>query len=389
MTVDTATLTAELARLVQIPSVNPDHAGPEAGPPGEAAMADEVAERLERLGASVTIDEVAPGRPNVYGLVPGRTARTIALDVHLDTVGVEHMTVPPFDGRIEDGRVYGRGSVDTKASLAVMISVLDELKRQGRRPESAVLVVGTVSEEAGGLKGAVAFREWAERTGVDVAQLMVAEPTNCAPVFGHKGGCGFEVVVHGHAAHSSTPHLGTNAIAAAARIVTAMEDEHHSLQDGESSTEVGLGTLTVSMISGGRARNIVPDRCEIAVGRRIVPHEDPYAEFARLTEIARAAAEPCTIDVELINGVASPAFYQSPDSAFARQLAGWSGNPPTTVPYGSNALRYLELADEMIVLGPGSIDQAHQAIEWVEISELEKLAAIYERWLCEPVDVAI
>lgn len=384
MTVEAATLTAELARLVQIPSVNPDHAGPGAGIPGEAAVAADVAEHLEAAGATVTVEEVEPGRPNVYGLVPGRSERIVALDVHLDTVGVEHMTVPPFDGRVEDGRVYGRGSVDTKASMAVMLAVLDDLHRAGDRPESTVLVVGTVSEEAGGLKGAVAFREWVEREGIEIAQLVVAEPTGCAPVFGHKGGCGFEVVVHGRAAHSSTPHLGCNAIAAAARIVTAMDAEHVRLQDGEAATEVGTGTITVSMISGGRARNIVPDRCELTVGRRIAPFEDPHAEFARLTEVARRAAEPCTIDAGLINGIASPAFYQSPDSPFTRRLSDWSGNPPTTVPYGSNALRYLDMADEMIVLGPGSIDQAHQAVEWVEIGELETLAAVYRRWVCEP-----
>lgn len=231
----------------------------------------------------------------------------------------------------------------------------------------------------------MAFREWAERQGVEIAQLMVAEPTNCAPVFGHKGGCGFEVVVHGHAAHSSTPHLGRNAITAAARIVTAMDAEHLRLQEGRAETEVGLGTITVSTITGGLARNIVPDRCELTVGRRIAPFEDPYVEFDRLTDVARRAAEPCTVETALINGIASPAFYQAPDSTFTRRLAEWSGHAPATVPYGSNALRYIDFADEMIVLGPGSIDQAHQAVEWIEISELERLARIYECWLREPL----
>ena len=227
---------------------------------------------------------------------------------------------------------------------------------------------------------AKAFRKWVEREGLELAQLMVAEPTECRPVFGHKGGCGFDVVVHGHAAHSSKPHLGLNAIAGAARIVMAMEAEHGRLQDEPASTAVGTGTTNVSLISGGLAKNIVPDRCELSIGRRIVPFEDPNEEFERLTEIVRAAAAPCEIDVEIGHGPMS-AFYQSPDSPWTGQLGEWSGLEPGAVPYGSNALEYGGLAEEMIVLGPGSIDQAHQAVEWVEISELELLARIYERWL--------
>ena len=122
------------------------------------------------------------------------------------------------------------------------------------------------------------------------------------------------------------------------------------------------------------------------MGRRIAPFEDPDDEFERLTEIARVAAAPCEIEVELINGRSSPAFYQSPDSPWTAQLAEWSGLAPTTVPYGSNALEYGGLAGEMIVLGPGSVDQAHQAVEWVEIAQLQLLAEIYERWLTTPPD---
>jgi acetylornithine deacetylase/succinyl-diaminopimelate desuccinylase-like protein len=87
------------------------------------------------------------------------------LDVHTDTVTVEHCEGDPFDGRIADGRVYGRGSVDTKASLGVMMSVLEMARAEGKRPVPNLVVVGSVSEEAGGMIGARGFRKWAEAGG--------------------------------------------------------------------------------------------------------------------------------------------------------------------------------------------------------------------------------
>ena len=117
-------LADSVAALVRIPSVNPLHTGPRAtaaGPIGERPIAEYLGSRFRELGATeVVLDEVLDGRPNVYGLFPGRTDRLVVIDVHTDTVTVEHMTDPPFDGRIEDGRVWGRGALDTKASLGVV-----------------------------------------------------------------------------------------------------------------------------------------------------------------------------------------------------------------------------------------------------------------------------
>src|SRR5690606_6002128 len=110
-----------VAELVRIPSVNPLQGGPRAtaaGPIGERALAEHLARRFEALGAhEVVLDPVVDDRPNVYATFPGRRDRLAVLDVHTDTVAVEHMTDPPFDGRIADGCVWGRGALDTKASL--------------------------------------------------------------------------------------------------------------------------------------------------------------------------------------------------------------------------------------------------------------------------------
>lgn len=377
---DAAQVAEWLGRLVRIPSVNPNQTGPKAGTPGEKAIAQALADDFEALGATVELYEVTEdGRPNVYATIPGHTDRLVVLDVHTDTVSVEHMTDDPFDGRIEDGRVWGRGAVDTKASLAIALSLAKSWKTNGLKPTPTFLVVGSISEETGGLLGAIAFREWAEARGLTVDQLIVSEPTLCSPLYGHKGGCGMQVDIFGEAAHSSTPHLGRNAIVAAARAIVALQGEHDRLQRLPPTSDVGNGTLTTALITGGTGGNVVPDRCTFNVGRRIAPFEDPDEIEPILQALIREAAKPCT--VEFTPTAHSKAFYQSPDSPLVRGLAAWAGTQPTTAPYGTNALRYEGFAKEIVVFGPGSIDQAHKAQEWVELAELDRATKALWQWL--------
>ncbi len=383
MTARTEHLASWVSRLVQIPSVNPLHAGPrslEAGALGETRLAEALAGFFKDLGADdVELVEVFEGRPNVYGIWEGTTDRWVVLDVHTDTVTIEHCLGDPFDGRVADGRVYGRGSVDTKASLGVMMAVLENARAEGRGPTPNLVVVGSISEEAGGLLGAVGFREWAEARGLRPNEVIVAEPTMCAPIYGHKGGVGFEVEVHGLAAHSSMPHLGRNAIYAAAKLILALEAENQRLQYGHAATAVGLGTLGVSIINGGTGGNIVPDRCVLNVGRRVVPGEDKDEVAAALVALIERAC-PLPVTVTQIN-TGSPAFYQSPDSPFVRQISAWAGTEPEVAPYGTNALRYDGFAEQMVVFGPGSIDNAHTAVEWVPLEQLERCEQVFRSWL--------
>lgn len=367
-----------LSQMVQIPSVNPVQQGPRAEVPGEKAMAEFLAARFRELGGEVALEEVLPGRPNVYGVWQGKTDRWVALDVHTDTVSVEQMTDDPFDGRMENGRVWGRGAVDTKASLALILAILEDLQEAGEKLEPNLIVVGTISEETGG-EGARAFAQWIRRKAIALDQLMVAEPTLCMPVHGHKGILAMEFVVRGKTAHSAKPHLGQNAITAAAHLIVALEQEHERLQRVPPLSELGPATLTVSVIQGGKGHNVVPDSCHVWAGKRMVPGEDPEEDLAYFEELAEKS---CPLPVEMKTRLGVPAFYQTADSPWIQQLAGWSGQPPSVVPYGTNALAYGgDLAKEMVIFGPGSIDQAHGEVEWVEIAELEKAMGIYRKWL--------
>jgi acetylornithine deacetylase/succinyl-diaminopimelate desuccinylase-like protein len=300
MTITAEHLAESVARLVRIPSVNPLHAGPisEAhGSDGERGVAEHLANRFDELGASeVVLHEVLDGRPNVYAFFPGRSERLVVLDVHTDTVTVEHMTDPPFDGRIEDGHVWGRGALDTKASLGVITALLESWAGDNLRPEPTLLVVGSIAEEAGGLVGATYFRPWADERGLEIDQLLVAEPTQLAPIHGHKGGAALRITALGESAHSSLPHLGKNAIEAMAPVILALQAENARLQTLEPTSELGNGTLSVTMIDGGTGGNVIPATCTIVAGRRIVPGEDAQEVYDAL---AALAAEACPLPVHI------------------------------------------------------------------------------------------
>ncbi len=390
MPVTAEALARSVADLVRIPSVNPLHAGPRAlahGPAGEGALAARLAGLLDRCGAtSVVQADVQPGRPNVYARFGGRTDRLVLLDVHTDTVTVEHMSDPPFDGRIVDGCVWGRGALDTKATLGVMLALLAAWQRQGLRPAPTLLLVGSVSEEAGGLLGANHCRSWVHEHGLQVDQLLVAEPTQFRPVHGVKGLVLIEVTALGVAAHSACPDQGLNAVEAMAGVIAAFTAEGERLRQQPAATALGPGSVSVTQIAGGVASNVIPDRCSITVGRRLVPGEDPAQVLDQLRSIAQAACPiPCEVrsllPVTPDGKPASPAFYQPPDSPLVRFLATACGTEPAVAPFGCNALRYTGLAAQIAVFGPGSIDDAHQATERIAIADLVRLAAVLEAWL--------
>lgn len=364
-----------LSHLVQIPSVSPDQAGPRAGIAGEARIAEEVANWFRHLGGEVHVDAVLPGRPNVYGIWRGATTQWLGVDVHVDTAGVEQMVGDPFSGAIANECVYGRGAVDDKASLAVVLALLEQMKVSGQRPTANLLIAATVDEEVGAL-GAPAAARWLQRQGVVLDQMIVAEPTLCTPVYGHKGVVRLAFQVLGQAAHSSQPHLGLNAIVAAAHLVLILQQEHERLLT-LPPTALGNPTLTVSLIAGGNGINVVPNICTVSIDRRMVNGERAVAVTEALQQLAEVCC-PQRLTVQVLQLL--EAYYQAPDGPFVTNVAAWSGTTPQVAPYGTNAWAYADVSKECVVFGPGAIEQAHGPEEWVALAEMEKAAHIYAQW---------
>jgi len=364
-----------LSRLVQIPSVSPDQAGPRAGVKGEARIATDVAQWFRQFGGEVYVDEALPGRPNVYGIWRGQSTQWLGVDVHVDTVGVEQMRGNPFSGAIADGFVYGRGAVDDKASLAIILAILERMAATGQRPIANLLIAATVDEEVGAL-GAPAAARWLQYKGIVLDQMIVAEPTLCTPLYGHKGVVRLAFQVLGKSAHSSQPHLGQNAIVAASRLVLALQVEHERLLT-LPPTPLGNPTLTVSLMAGGNGINVVPNACTVSIDRRVVNGERTVAITEALQQLAEESC-PQQVTVQVLQLL--EAYYQAPDTPLVVNLAAWSDTTPQVAPYGTNAWAYANVTKECAIFGPGAIEQAHGPEEWVAIAEMEKAAQIYARW---------
>jgi len=364
-----------LADLVRINSVNSSYEGG----PGEREVASYMRRFFEQRGIEVWEQEVFPGRPNVLARLPGRdTTRRIVLEAHTDTVSVKGMTIPPFDPVIAGGKIYGRGSCDTKAGLATMMHALASLKADGITPPCEVLLAAVVDEEFS-YRGVVRLCE-----GLKAAAAIVAEPTEMRAVIATKGVLRCRIVVHGKSAHSSKPHLGVNAITHMARVIAAIEADNERVSAVQHPL-VGSGTCNVGVISGGVQVNFVPDRCAIEIDRRLLPGEraeNAARHYQRLLEglpgVQAEIERPFLLADEALDTPADSAVVQVA-SGVLRGL-GLNGDP-CGVPFGCDASKLSRAGIPSIVFGPGSIDRAHTADEYVELDQVEQALEFQRRFL--------
>lgn len=362
-----------LAELVAINSINPSYEG---GVPEQA-----VAEYVERYFAAQGIptfrQEVEPGRFNVIARLDGQNpARRVVLEAHMDTVSVNGMTIAPFDPVVRDGLLYGRGSCDTKAGLAGMMWALATLKAEGVTPPCEIWLAAAVDEEYS-FKGVLKLCE-----GLEAHAAIVAEPTEMRLVRASKGVLRWRMRTIGKAAHSAKPHLGVSAISKMATVIQALDNEGAALA-ARSHPLLGPGTVSIGLIRGGEQINFVPDRCEIAIDRRLIPGEDPEAIWQGY---ARMAAElGCEIDRPIIADSPLETSEESGVVRVAQRVLAGLGRPGEAVgvPYGSDASKLARQGVPSIIFGAGSIDRAHAAVEFVECDQVVEAAGFFRQFIQE------
>lgn len=250
-----------LRDLVAIDSVNPSLVP---GAAGEAQVANAVAAHMQRIGLDVRLQEVAPGRPNVIGVLEGvQRGRSLMLCGHLDTVGVAGMPAP-FDPVERDGRLYGRGSQDMKAGVAAMIDAARLARDRGFR-KGRLVIAAVVDEEYASIGADALVSQWTADGAV------VTEPTELQVGVGHKGFAWATIETRGRAAHGSRPAEGRDAIVRMGRVLTRLERLDAKLQALPPHPLIGTGSLHASIIQGGRELSSYPDRCVLQVECRTVP----------------------------------------------------------------------------------------------------------------------
>jgi acetylornithine deacetylase len=354
-----------LADLVAIDSVNPSLV---AGAAGEARVAAFIADHMRALGLEVHVQEAAPGRPNVVGVLDtGVPGPTLMFCGHTDTVGVEGMAAP-FTPVIRDGRLYGRGSQDMKGGLAAMIDAARVVR--GQRGARGRLVVAAISDEEFASIGADALvREWTADAAV------VTEPTSLQIGVGHKGFTWIEIDVKGTAAHGSRPREGRDAIVRAGRVLARLEQLDRELQSRTPHPIMDVASLHASTIHGGREWSVYPDFCRLQVERRTVAGESAAGALAEVASLlATLRGEDSSFEAEARVVFSRPPYETPAGHGLVPALRSAMGSRglearETGMSFWTDAAVLGEAGIPSVLFGPGGAG-LHSIEEYVNIDEV-------------------
>lgn len=367
---------AFLQALVRVPSVNP---------PGDVREAIRLVE--EKLAAEGFATKVVGGTPekvNLVATLQGQAAGPrLAFNAHVDVVPIGEESAwqyPPFGGEIHDGRVYGRGAGDDKASVTAQVMAAIALARSGVPFDGALIVTEVADEEIGGAAGAGYI---VQQGHVEADYVIVGEQTFGQICVGERGGSPVKVTVFGKTGHAATPWKGVNAIEGIARVITALREELWPVLAQRTHPFLNQSTATISMIEGGVKTNVIPDRCTIHIDRRILPGETPEGVVAEIRAVAkRAIADVPGLRVETsapIGRLAIEADPASPVSQALQAATRYIGKEIVLTGFfaGTDGKHFAPKGWPTLIMGPGDPATAHTPNEWVGIDEVIEATKLY------------
>ena len=335
---------------------------------------------LDNLGIESRLTHDSTGsKANLWATIGPDVKGGVVLSGHIDVVPVDGQdwSADPFKMRQSDGKLIGRGVVDMKGFVAVALAIAPEMKR--RNLNIPIHFAFSYDEEVGciGVRGLI--DDVVENLPLPRA-VIVGEPTLMKIIGGHKGSRSMRSVVRGIPAHSSDPRLGANSIMAAARLVTFLEDLQKDLADNadpNSPFDPPYTTIDLGIINGGTANNIIPEFTTVQWGFRELPTDDADALEQRVRDHIANEIDPGLKKVSDKAGVTTEKYNtvpglrpdaDSPAEQLIRHLSGL--NESGTVSFGTEAGLFQQAGMPAVVYGPGSIEQAHQPDEFIEISQL-------------------
>ncbi len=295
---------------------------------------------------------------------------------HFDTVplGAKAWRVDPFAGKIENGKLYGRGSSDMKGGLAAMI-VAAILASKDNSPSGGVRLVLTSGEELG-CQGAEHLVETYGNLG-RARGIIVGEPTANTPAIGHKGGLYLNLETSGITAHSSMPHLGDNAIYKVARAISKIEKFDFGV---EKDKLLGFPAINVGKVNGGMNINSVPDHASFTIDARTTTKVDHQKLLNNLKkELGDEVSIETLVDLKAVSSNENDPFVQSVYAAC--NIRKGAGGFPKSMPYltDGSVLQPAYGGVPTIILGPGQPEMAHQTDEFCYIKNIEQAVNIYKR----------
>lgn len=360
--------------LVRINSTNPS-LSPQG--PGEAAIGAYVADALQSLGVEVTTYVIEPGRVNVVGRVKGSgQGRSLLLNAHMDTVGVEGMTIDPFSGKIKDGKLFGRGAQDMKGSLAAMMAAAKALVDDGVKPQGDLILAAVADEEY----ASIGTADLVKHVTADAA--IVTEPTDLTLCRAHRGFIWYDVETFGRAAHGSRFSEGIDANMRMGRFLARLDLLEQELRQRPPHPLVGPPSLHAATLHGGSEISVYAAHCLLQIERRTNPGETE----AQATNELQRILEQLKREDPSFTATLRPTFQREPfeigPNATIVDLLGLTmkerlGGVPahTGQTFWTDASILARAGMETVLVGPTGRG-LHSAEEWVDLQSLEDLAAI-------------
>lgn len=309
----------------------------------------------------------------------GNTAGGLMLSGHSDVVPVDNQqwTTDPFEPEVRDGRLYGRGAADMKSFIGV---VMDRLEAMSRATLQSPIHLAISFDEEVGCRGGAQFAEFdLAESGLTPAYCFVGEPSSMEVIAGHKSINSTLVRFHGVTAHSSLTSQGVNAVEYAAKFTTFMRDQFDAWRtEGpfDEAYPITFTTGSVNRFHGGTAGNIVPDFCEVEVEFRSHHLVDVDAMFEKMRAYAdelqtqmQAENEQASVEFTILSkvpGLDTPLEAEVVDLAVS--LGGHRSDGKVT--YATEAGQFSGAGVPSVVVGPGSIEQAHKADEWIALDQI-------------------
>ena len=351
-------------------------------PPGnERALACYAAAILQANGLNPILQDLGSSRANLICEIGDGDECRLILNGHLDTVPAEGEWIhDPFAGNNDGDHIYGRGACDMKAGLACMLQAFIDTAKEGRKLRGRLKLLFVADEETSNLGLRSYLAEHNDHDIRTAAQnyVLIGEPTELRACNSHYGVERYWISIHGTSAHSSRPELGINAISGAAAVVENMDSYHRELR--LRITESGSPSCAVTMIEGGEKQNSIPARARVFIDRRTLPGEK--AEDVRKEIEDRLASEAglkgCSSTVEPCFSFASGLLPR--DNSFLSAVLEETGQAePWVFTAGCEQGIMLSAGYEAVILGPGSIKDAHMPDEKVSLADLVRAYDIYRR----------
>ncbi len=373
-----------LDRLVAFPSVSAD---------SNMDLIRFVGEYLESWHVPFRLTSSIDGhKANLFATIAAQngemTQGGLVLSGHTDVVPVtaQRWSSDPFTVTERDGKLFGRGTSDMKGFCAVALAQVPALVAH---PLPVPLHIALSCDEETGCQGVPSLLADLLTEGIRPRAALIGEPTLMQVVNSHKGCYVMEALITGIPAHSSQPHRGVSAISAAAKLIEAIEGEDRAAQartQADSDFAPPRSSVTVTMIDGGTATNIIPGRCRVAWDLRLAPWDQAEAILGRIQTTVddhiRPALQRQHPDADIAIRALATVPPLRPDSGSALErlaLALTGNNRAIAVSYATEAGLFQQDGMDTIVCGPGSIDQAHQPDEFIDPAQLDLCADFLQR----------